>query len=192
MHDELVGLVASPLYAYRTEHGYFPVVGEGNPDATVMFVGEAPGRNEAKTGLPFCGAAGKILDELLAGVGIGRADVYVTNIVKDRPPENRDPTPAEITCYGPFLDRQIDIIQPKVIATLGRYAMAYTLKKFNLEASLEPIGRAHGKAYQATAAYGSVTIVALYHPCMAIYRRSSLSLLKTDFQILKKYKRSKK
>jgi DNA polymerase len=152
-----------------------------------MFVGEAPGRNEAKTGKPFCGAAGKILDELLASVKIAREDVYITNIVKDRPPENRDPTPEEIESYGPFLDRQIDIIQPKVIVTLGRYAMGYIMKQFGLESELEPIGKAHGKAYAAKASYGTIDIVTLYHPCVAIYNRSTLPKLKKDFKVLKQY-----
>jgi len=90
------------------------VIGEGSHFSKIMFVGEAPGRNEAKTGRPFCGAAGKILDDLLGSVAIKREDVYITNIVKDRPPQNRDPLPEEIDSYGPFLDRQIEIIQPKV------------------------------------------------------------------------------
>ncbi len=106
-----------------------------------MFVGEAPGKNEALTGKPFCGAAGKILDELLATVGINRADIYITNIVKDRPPENRDPSPAEIESYGPFLDRQIEIIRPKVIATLGRYSMVYIMNRLGLGSELVPISR---------------------------------------------------
>src|SRR5258708_36791933 len=98
--DEILTLTESPLYAYRSENNYFPVIGEGSHNASIMFVGEAPGKNEAKTGRPFCGAAGKILDELLAGVNIPRADVYITNIVKDRPPQNRDPLPEEIAAYG--------------------------------------------------------------------------------------------
>jgi DNA polymerase len=192
IRDEVLALTTSPLYSYRTENKYLPVIGEGSHDAAIMFVGEAPGQNEAKTGRPFCGAAGKILDELLAGAGIKRADVYVTNIVKDRPPANRDPLPSEIESYGPFLDQQIEIIQPKVIATLGRYAMTYIMKKFDLEFDLEPISRAHGKEYQATATFAgiatSITIIALYHPSVALYNRSSLETLKTDFEILKKYK----
>ena len=185
IRDEVLVLKSSPLYVYRTENNYFPVIGEGSHDAKIMFVGEAPGRNEAKTGKPFCGAAGKILDELLASAGINRPDVYVTNIVKDRPQENRDPTPEEIKIYGPFLDRQIEIIQPKVIATLGRYAMGYVMKKFDLDSELEPIGQAHGKAYDAKASYGDIKIVALYHPCAAIYDRSKLPMLIKDIQVLK-------
>ncbi|MEK7095157.1 MAG: uracil-DNA glycosylase [Patescibacteria group bacterium] len=187
IHDEVLALTVSPLYTYRTENGYLPVIGEGSHDAKIMFVGEAPGRNEAKTGKPFCGAAGKILDELLAVVSLDRKSVYVTNIVKDRPQQNRDPLPEEIEIYGPFLDRQIEIIQPKVIATLGRYAMVYVMKKFNLDLELEPIGQAHGQTYKAEASYGPVDIVALYHPCVAIYNRTTLGTLKKDFQTLVKY-----
>lgn len=184
--DEVFELKSSPLYKYRTENKFFPVIGEGNQDAHIMFVGEAPGRNEAKTGKPFCGAAGKVLDELLSSVGIDRKDVYITNIVKDRPQENRDPTPKEIKIYGPFLDRQIDIIKPKVIATLGRYAMGYVMNKFNLNLELEPISVAHGKAYKAEASYGPIEIVALYHPCVAVYDNRKLDILKHDFKIFKK------
>ncbi len=182
---DLIGLKRSPLYKYRTDNKYFPVIGEGSLNARIMFVGEAPGRNEAKTGKPFCGAAGKILDELLASAGIKRADVYVTNIVKDRPQENRDPTAEEIKIYGPLLDKQIEIIKPKVIATLGRYAMGYVMRRFGLETQIETIGEAHGKAYGAKASYGDIKIVTLYHPCAAIYNRKKLPLLIYDMQVLK-------
>jgi len=185
IRDEVLVLKNSPLYKYRIDNGYFPVIGEGNHDAKIMFIGESPGRNEAKTGRPFCGAAGKILDDLLSGVGIDRRDVYVTNIVKDRPQENRDPLPSEIEIYGPFLDRQIEIIRPQVIATLGRYSYGYIMKKFDLDLEIEPISKAHGKSYNAEAGYGNIKIVALYHPAVAIYNRSTLDTLKNDFEILK-------
>lgn len=187
INTEVLKLKNSPLYSYRVENNYLPVIGEGSEDATIMFIGEAPGRNEAKTGKPFCGAAGKILDELLASITLRREDIYITNIVKDRPPENRDPSSEEITAYGGFLDRQIDIIQPKIIATFGRYSMGYILKKFNLLAEIEPIGKAHGKTYLAEASYGPIKIVALYHPCVALYNRKQLDTLKKDFKVLKKY-----
>ncbi len=187
IRDEILVLKTSPLYEYRTSNNYFPVIGEGSHDAKIMFVGEAPGRNEAKTGRPFCGAAGKVLDQLLAHAGILRNTVYVTNIVKDRPPENRNPLPGEIEIYGPFLDRQIEIIQPRAIATLGRYAMGYIMKKFDLELELEPIGKAHGKAYQGKASYGDIDIATLYHPCVAVYNPNNIESLKKDFEILRKY-----
>src|SRR3990167_3866535 len=105
INDEVINLKKSPLYKERIKNKVFPVVGEGSHYAKIMFIGEAPGKNEAKTGRPFCGASGKILDELLVSVGIDRKDVYITNIVKDRPPLNREPLPKEIKTYGQFLDR---------------------------------------------------------------------------------------
>ena len=183
--DEVLNLKESPLYLYRTENKYFPVIGEGSHDAKIMFVGEAPGRNEAKTGRPFCGAAGKILDELLAHAGINRKDVYITNIVKDRPQQNRDPLPEEIKIYGPFLDRQIEILQPKVIATLGRYSMDYIIRKFGLNDEILPIGKAHGKIFKAKASYGPIKIAVLYHPAVAVYDNRKIPELKKDFEILK-------
>ena len=184
--DEVLNLKNSPLYSYRTQNKYFPVIGEGSHDAKIMFVGEAPGRNEAKTGRPFCGTAGKVLDELLEHVGIKRSDVYITNIVKDRPQENRDPTPEEIEIYGPFLDRQIEILQPKVICALGRYSMGYIMQKFGLESKMETISRMHGRAYDTKTSYGPIKIVCLYHPCVAVYNPNRKDELKKDFEILKK------
>ncbi len=188
IRDEVINLTESPLFLFRTENNYSPVIGEGIHEAKIMFIGEAPGRNEAKTGRPFCGAAGKILDELLAGVGINRADVYVTNIVKDRPQNNRDPLPAEIEIYGPFLDRQIDIVQPKVIATLGRYSMGYIMGRFGLGGGLRPISELHGKVFEGKASYGPVIIIPFYHPAAAIYNQKLIEDLKKDFEALKKYK----
>jgi DNA polymerase len=183
--DEVLFLKNSPLYEYRVSNKYFPVIGEGSHDAEIMFIGEAPGRNEAKTGRPFCGTAGKVLDELFSHAGIKREDVYITNIVKDRPQENRDPTAEEIKIYGPFLDRQIEIIQPKVIATLGRYSMDYIMRKFGLEKEILPIGMAHGKIFEAEASYGKIKIAVLYHPCVAVYNPTRIDELKKDFRILK-------
>jgi uracil-DNA glycosylase len=188
IRDEVVGLTASPLYAERIKNDVHPVIGEGSHSARIMFIGEAPGRNEAATGRPFVGAAGKILNELLASADIPREDVYITNIVKDRPPFNRDPEPAEIVAYGPFLDRQIAIIQPAVLVPLGRYAMGYVMEKFGLASQLEPISKMHGRVFDAKASYGLIKIIPLYHPAVAIYDRSSLDTLKTDFQVLRNFK----
>ncbi len=184
IRDEVFTLNKSPLYNFRTENNYYPVLGEGDHNANIMFIGEAPGRNEAKQGKPFCGAAGKTLDRLLASIKIAREDVYITNIVKDRPPENRDPLPSEIEIYGPFLDRQIEIIQPSVIATLGRYSMIYIMKKFDLESELEPISTAHGKIYKTKTSYGPVLIAPQYHPAAAIYNRDLITTLEKDFKVL--------
>lgn len=184
IRDEVLALTDSPLAAERTKHGVYPVIGEGSHYARIMFVGEAPGRNEAAAGRPFVGAAGKILNELLESASIKREDVYITNIVKDRPPFNRDPLPEEIVAYGPFLDRQIDIIQPTAIVPLGRYAMGYIMEKFGLTAQVEPISKMHGRVFAAQASYGPLTIVPLYHPAVAVYNRSTLDTLKADIQVL--------
>lgn len=186
--EEVLNLKESPLYQERIENGVFPVIGEGSHYAKIMFVGEAPGKNEAATGRPFCGAAGKLLDEFLASAGIPRQDVYITNIVKDRPPFNRDPLPEEIRAYGPFLDRQIDIIQPEVIATLGRFSMDYIMRKFGLEAQLKPISQMHGNIFEAETSYGKVKIIPLYHPAVAIYNRTTKEVLIKDFQVLRQFK----
>lgn len=186
IEKEVLNLKKSPFYKYRTENNYFPVIGEGSLSAKIMFVGEAPGKNEAKTGRPFCGTAGKVLDELLKSVGMAREDVYITNIVKDRPPENRDPSLDEIEIYGGFLDRQIEIIKPKVIATLGRHSMKYIIERFGLNAELKPISELHGKSLKVKTSYGNIEITVLYHPCVAIYNRNKLPILKEDFKMFKK------
>jgi DNA polymerase len=125
-----------------------------------------------------------VLDQLLAHVNIPRESVYITNIVKDRPPENRNPTTQEIDAYGPFLDRQIEIIKPKVIAALGRYSMGYIMNKFGLDLELEPISRAHGRSYPAKAPYGDIQIVVLYHPCVGVYNPHNIPNLKKDMEVL--------
>ncbi len=185
--EEVMALDKSPLYSERIKNKVFPVIGEGNHDAAIMFIGEAPGKAEAASGRPFVGASGKILTKLLEEIGLKREEVYITNIVKDRPPENRDPQPEEIEIYGPFLDRQINIIQPRVIATLGRFSMIYIMNKFSLQSELLPINQMHGKNFEAVTSYGKINIIPLYHPAASIYNQSLKEVLKEDFKILKKY-----
>ncbi len=187
IREELLHFENSPLYKYRVENKYYPVVGEGSHMAKIMFVGEAPGKNEAQTARPFCGQSGRILDEMLESIKLNRSDVYITNVVKDRPQENRDPLPEEIILYAPFLDRQIEIIQPKVIATLGRFSMGYVMNKFGLFDMLRPISEIHGKEFVASTSYGEIHIVPLYHPAVALYNGSHKTTLLQDFQVLKKY-----
>ena len=187
IREELLNFHESPLYKYRVENKYYPVVGEGSHSAHIMFIGEAPGKNEALTARPFCGRSGQILDEMLESIKLNRSDVYITNIVKDRPQENRDPIPEEILLYAPFLDRQIDIIQPKVIATLGRFSMDYIMNKFGLVESIRKINEMHGKEFIANVNYGEIHIVPLYHPAVALYNGSHKETLLLDFQLLKKY-----
>lgn len=185
IHTEIVNLKSSPLYSFRIKNNYLPVSGEGNPQTKIIFIGEAPGANEAKTGKPFCGASGRVLDQLLASVHIARSDVFITSIVKDRPPENRDPSPKEIALYTPFLFRQIAIIKPRVIVTLGRHAMSVMMKNFNLESKLKPISEAHGHPLTVKTSWGKTVLLPLYHPAVALYNGSTKSTLEKDFQILK-------
>lgn len=182
--DEVVALTNSPLYEYRIKNKNKPVIGQGNHDARIIFIGEAPGKNEAETGVPFCGAAGRVLDELLASINLKRKEVYVTNVVKDRPPNNRDPTPQEIELYSPFLIRQIEIIKPAVIATLGRFSMEFIMKQFGLENKLGKISTLHGKSFVTPKEFGSLQVVPLYHPAVALYNASQKKTLEEDFGVL--------
>jgi uracil-DNA glycosylase len=182
--DEVVEMPGE-LANLRREGKYFPVIGEGSHDASIMLIGEAPGENEAKTGRPFVGRAGKLLDELLASVEIPREEVYITNIVKDRPPKNRDPLPDEIALYAPLLDKQIEIIKPKVIATLGRFSMQYVMNRYGLDFELGPISQLHGKVFDTKVNGQPVKIVALFHPAAAIYNQMLKPELMEDFKVLK-------
>lgn len=187
IRNRLLSLEESPLYKYRVENKFFPVVGEGSHSAHIMFIGEAPGKNEAETARPFCGKSGKVLDEMLESIELNRSDVYITNIVKDRPPENRDPTQEEINLYAPFLDEQINIIQPTVIATLGRFSMNYIMAHFGLTAMIDSIGKIHGKEFVANTDYGPIVVIPLYHPAVALYDGSNKETILKDFEVLKKY-----
>jgi uracil-DNA glycosylase len=185
--QELGNLKRSPLYVYRKRNHYVPVVGDGSVDAKILFIGEAPGRKEAETGRPFTGAAGKFLDTLLNSINLDRQAVYITNIVNDRPPDNRDPKPAEIKLYSPFLDRLIDIIRPEVIVTLGRFSMQYILEKYHSEASGQPIGDLHGKHVPVQTPSGKIDVLPLYHPAAALYNGSLRKVLEADFEVLRRY-----
>jgi uracil-DNA glycosylase len=187
IRDEILNLTESPLYEFRTSNNYFPVIGQGNHHAGIMFIGEAPGENEAKRGIPFCGASGRVLDELLDGIGLKREDVYITNIVKDRPPDNRDPRKGEIELYAPFLERQINIIQPEVIATLGRFSMEFILKRFSMPEQNQKISQLRGQVLTTTADYGDLHIVPLFHPAVALYRAEQRKTLEQDFEVLKQF-----
>jgi len=180
--EEAINCRKCPLYKTRN----YPVIGEGNHQAKIMFIGEAPGVQEDRTGRPFCGAAGKILDELLESVGIKRKEVYITNILKDRPPENRDPQKEEIEACVPYLERQIEIIKPKVICPLGRYSMKFLMEKFGLKDEIQPISKIHGKVFEAKTLFQKVRIISLYHPAVATYNPNMKEILKQDFKILKK------
>jgi DNA polymerase len=155
------------------------VMGDGNLDAEIVFIGEAPGKQEDLSGLPFVGASGKFLNEMLAQAGLERGDVYITNVVKYRPPNNRDPKPAEKKAFLPYLLRQLEIIDPKVIITLGRHSMEYFLPDAK-------IGDIHGNAVHKEVTHhdgrkGEWLIVPLYHPAAALYNGSLRQTLIDDF-----------
>lgn len=145
-----------------------------------MFVGEAPGAKEDETGVPFCGRSGKFLDELLKSINVDRKKVYICNIVKCRPPKNRDPEEKEMKACGKYLERQIGLVSPKVICPLGRHSMRFIMNKFNIP--FEPIGASHGKVFK-----GETTVIPFYHPAVAVYNSNMKKVLKKDFKILKKY-----
>ena len=150
------------------------VMGDGNPDADIVFIGEAPGKNEYVQGKPFVGAAGKFLDVMLSEAGLKRADVYITNIVKYRPPNNRDPLPEEKREFWPYLMRQIDIIDPKVVITLGRHSGSAFIPDL-------VISRDHGHARQVRYHEHELLVIPLYHPAAALYNGGMRQTLVDDF-----------
>lgn len=150
------------------------VMGAGSSDADIVFIGEAPGKNEDEQGLPFVGAAGKFLDEMLETAGLKRSDVYITNIVKYRPPNNRDPSPEEKREFWPYLMKQIEIIQPKVIMTLGRHSGAAFIPDL-------VISRDHGRSRRVRYHDQDYIVIPLYHPAAALYNGSMRSVLTDDF-----------
>jgi len=160
-----------------------PVAGEGNPSAAVMFIGEAPGYWEDIKGRPFVGAAGKFLDETLSRIGLSRSEVYIANILKCRPPENRDPLPMEVEACTQFLDRQIKIIEPRLIMTLGRHSTSYILSKAGFK-DVEGITRLRGKVYKADVLGLRVSVIPTYHPASALYNAKYRGVIEGDFQLL--------
>jgi uracil-DNA glycosylase len=169
--DETAGCVKCRLAEGRTQ----VVFGVGNPDADLMFVGEAPGFHEDKQGYPFVGQAGKLLDKLLEGIGLTRADTYIANVLKCRPPGNRDPAPDEIESCEPHLFRQLELVQPRVVASLGNFATKL------LSGKQIGITRVHGQEQQVTIGGRSVLLFPLYHPAAALYTPAMLKVLEADF-----------
>jgi uracil-DNA glycosylase family 4 len=160
-----------PLHQTRTN----VVFGAGDADADLMFVGEAPGRHEDEQGLPFVGQAGKLLDKLLGEIGLGREQVWICNTLKCRPPGNRDPQPTEIEACSDFLDRQIELIEPKVICTLGNFSTKL------LRADNTGISRLHGQEEVRVIGPRAVRLFPLFHPAAALYTPSTLETLRADF-----------
>ena len=172
--DAVAGCTKCRLAEGRTQ----VVFGSGHPQADLMFVGEAPGFHEDKQGVPFVGAAGKLLDQLLAGIGLTRSDVFVANVLKCRPPGNRDPQPDEIQACEGHLWKQIELIQPKVVATLGNFATKL------LSGRQLGITRVHGQEQETTLGGNKVLLDPLYHPAAALYTPRMLEVLESDFRRL--------
>jgi len=160
-----------------------PVPGEGSLDAAVMFIGEAPGYWEDVKSRPFVGAAGKLLDEMLSRIGFSRSQVYIANILKCRPPENRDPLPMEVRACTPYLDRQIEIIEPRFLIPLGGHSASYILSKAGFEAA--GITNLRGKVYEADLLGFRVFIIPTFHPAAALYNMSYRDQLEDDFRLLR-------
>lgn len=164
------------------------VFGKGNPNAEIIFVGEAAGRQEDEQGFPFVGAAGKNLDKLLEKVGLSLDDVYITNILKYRPPENRDPYPEEIRKHTPYLLKQISILKPKVVCSLGNYATKFFLSEGNVDlmGNQPGITSVHGKIKFVKIQDVEFKLIPLFHPAAIIYNRNLMPLWERDMEIVKK------
>ncbi|RLG91693.1 MAG: uracil-DNA glycosylase [Candidatus Hecatellales archaeon] len=173
--EEAKNCVRCRLYKTRKN----VVFGDGPLDSPIMLIGEAPGYWEDLKGKPFVGAAGKFLDKLLALAGLDRGKVYITNVVKCRPPGNREPKPDEVEACRPYLEEQINLIKPKIICTLGNVASTYLLQKFGFR--VQPMGRIHGKVFEVN----QLKIIPLYHPATALYKPPIKTVLEEDWMLLK-------
>jgi uracil-DNA glycosylase len=174
LYREVQACQKCPLHATRTN----VVFGSGNADADLMFVGEAPGFHEDQQGKPFVGAAGKLLEKLLADIGLTREDVFIANVLKSRPPGNRDPQLEEIEACKPYLTRQIELIEPLVICTLGNFSTKLLTRR------QDGITRVHGKPQQHTVGGLEVTIYPIYHPAAGLRSQAMLTTLREDFERL--------
>lgn len=171
LEEEIIAKNITPELAQQATQ---LVIGDGNLDADIVFIGEAPGKKEDEQGLPFVGAAGKFLNVMLEAADMERSDVYITNIVKYRPPNNRDPKLSEKEAFWPYLLKQLEIIQPKAVITLGRHSMGYFLPE-------AVIGEVHGQPHQVRFGQQAVTVIPLYHPAAALYNGSLRQTLIDDF-----------
>jgi DNA polymerase len=171
VYEQARGCIACQLHQTRTQ----VVFGAGNADADLMFIGEAPGADEDRLGLPFVGRAGKLLDTLLGEIGLERTDVFIANTLKCRPPNNRDPYPNEIESCSGYLRRQVELIQPKVICTLGNFSTKL------LRADPTGISRLHGRDEVRTIGTRAIRLLPMYHPAAALYTPSNLQTLRDDF-----------
>jgi uracil-DNA glycosylase family 4 len=171
LHQRIAGCTSCELCRTRTN----AVPGEGPPDADILFVGEAPGFNEDQQGRPFVGAAGRYLEQLIASIGLTREQVFITNVVKCRPPDNRDPFPGEIEACRAHLQRQIELIRPKVVVSLGRYSLAWFFPR-------DTISKVHGQAKVKDGVY----FMPMYHPAAALHAGNMRKTIEEDFRKIPK------
>ncbi len=178
LKDELLGKIANCRLCGLCEGRTNVVPGDGSWDADVFFVGEGPGRDEDLQGKPFVGAAGRLLTEMIESIGMSRDEVFITNVVKCRPPSNRDPLPDEVRSCRPYLDEQIKIIKPKLIVTLGRHSMGHFLPGLK-------ISEVHGQPKRATGIWQDRQVfLPLYHPAVALYDSRKKDVLFEDFEMI--------
>ena len=178
--DYIANLIANCTRCPLIKTATHPVPGSGNPEAKIVFIGEAPGYFEDQQGLPFVGNSGKLLDKLLNSINLTRADVFICNILKHRPPNNRDPLPAEISVCTPYLKAQLEVIKPKIIITLGRFALNYFLP-------LDSISRVHGQVRQLSWQGIDLNLIPVYHPSAALRNGSMMAALKADFNTINQF-----
>jgi DNA polymerase len=186
--DALQSQIETELVCPLKDAATHVVFGKGNPNAQILFIGEAPGEQEDLQGIPFVGRAGKELDKLLRIIGLTLEDVYIANILKYRPPKNRDPTKEEMIAHTPYLVRQIEIIQPKVLVPLGNFATKFVLNNFSPigMTKIEGISKLHGKSAQV----GAFQVFPLYHPAAMLYNPKLREILATDMWSLGTFLRS--
>jgi uracil-DNA glycosylase family 4 len=182
----LINGTDSPLYAQRVANRLLPVLGDGNPDAGIVFIGEAPGKTEAQQGRPFVGASGKVLDELLGGLRLRRADVFITNLIWDYP-GGGEPTPEQIAWYAPHVDRLLLTLDPRVIVPLGRFAAAYVLRLLKRPEQDEKISALHGRLIPARLGDAEIHVVPMLHPAVALYQASQKEALVRGFESLRTF-----
>jgi DNA polymerase len=166
---------------YKTKTNY--VIGNGSYNSKIIFIGEAPGYNEDRIGIPFVGKAGKIFDDLLLFIGLNRNEIYITNILKCRPPKNRNPSNKEIKLCTKYLNSELEIIKPVIISTLGNFSTNFIFKKYGLDFGM--ISNIHGKVYHIKNFIEELYIIPQYHPAVVVYNANKIGILKKDFKILK-------
>ncbi len=182
LKQEITNCQKCDLHKTRTN----AVVGQGNENTDIMLIGEAPGFNEDKQGFPFVGRAGKVLDEVLKSTNLSREEIYIANILKCRPPKNRNPKNQEIKTCTIHLNKQIELINPKIICCLGNFASQFIMEKFNIGDKFEGISKVRGQIFKVTTLEGTLKIMPMFHPAVATYNPQKIEILKQDFAKIKK------